>query len=148
MTKTRFLLPLIIVLGGCVTQPQSKWATVGVIPAQPPFEYSEKWRNDTKFVEKQRSLEKQYGSALAQSVEGLLSGLEFPSSSKCSFSITSLPGGLILRTDLSGCQFEPALSERTRVALVGKTMPYAGFESVFQRTYRFSLCAPKSMCAP
>ena len=148
MTNTRLALLFVILLGGCATQPQSNGAPADVVSAQPPFEYSEKWRHDSEFIEKQRSLEKQYGSALAQSVEELLGGLEFPSDSKCHFSVASLPGGLILRTDLSACQFEPTLIERMRVALVGKTMPYAGFESVFQRTYRFSLCAPKGTCAP
>ncbi|MFC7301095.1 hypothetical protein [Cognatiluteimonas weifangensis] len=64
----------------------------------------------------------------------------------CYFSVTLLPGGEVLRADLGECQFAPDFGERMRTALVGQTMPYVGFESVFQRTYRFEICAPKHLC--
>ena len=148
MISTTLVLVSEILLAGFATLSQPNNTRAAIVPAQPPFQFSDMSRSDPAFIESQRSLEKQYGSALSQTAEELLAGLELPSGSKCYFTVTFLPGGEILRTDLSACQFDTDLQERIRTGLVGRTMPYAGFESIFQRNYRFQVCAPKSICAP
>lgn len=60
---------------------------------------------------------------------------ELAPGSRCATRITQTPGGIIVSVDfLADCSFSPAGREAvTRAVHLSEPLPYAGFESVFQR---------------
>lgn len=136
-----------LLLAGCASQPKINRASVGVVSAQPTPDTSWMWPQDLAYTKRMKSLEREYGIAITQRVGRVLGGLNFPKGSECEFAIILLPGGDVIKVDLASCHFQPDLDERVRAALVGQTMPYSGFESVYQRTYRLKMCAPRYLCA-
>lgn len=70
-----------------------------------------------------------------------------PKNVYCKVQFTQLPGGEVLDVNFVDCPLDPASRETVLDALKRTPLPYAGFESVFQRQGTIKLCYPDEACA-
>ena len=145
--KISYALCLDIFISGCATQQKPKLMHLGVANMQPPYDYSEEWRKNLEFIERQDKLAKIYGSALSKRLEKILADQQTSTGFRCKFSVALIPGGQIVHTDFSECEFNRAMQEKMDNVLIGEALPYSGFESVFRRIHHLEVCAPKSLCS-
>jgi hypothetical protein len=117
---------------------------LSVVSTEKPFHYAP--GVNPYFVASKHRLASTYNLALADTVEHLLADVRLPGGLRCDVTLILLPGGFIMRVEPGKCAFSPDALNAVDNALVEKTLPYKGFESVYQRTAHFALCSSKSVC--
>jgi hypothetical protein len=115
-----------------------------VVSTEKPFQYAPGVNPD--FAASQYRRASAYHLALANTVEHLLADVRLSGGRRCDVTLILLPGGFILRVEPGKCTFSPDALRAVDNALIEKTLPYQGFESVFQREAHFALCSSKSVC--
>jgi hypothetical protein len=74
-----------------------------------------------------------YAIAVRSQVFSALKGVAWQGQGACSAELFQLPGGTVTQVALLRCEFPDALQAQVVQKLQSATLPYQGFESVFQR---------------
>ena len=69
-----------------------------------------------------------------------------PEATPCKVRFTQIPGGEVIDVEFLSCPFNGAARESVERALRRGSMPYDGFESVFERTVDLTFCHPQEAC--
>lgn len=69
-----------------------------------------------------------------------------PEATPCKVRFTQIPGGEVIDVEFLSCPFDAAARESVERALRRGHMPYAGFESVFERSVTITFCYPEEAC--
>lgn len=85
-------------------------------------------------------LRAKYAAAIQAAVTSRWTRPENISSAPCRMTITQLPGGEVMSVEISGsCPYDEAGKRSVEAAVLkAQPLPYAGFESVFQRRLNFT----------
>jgi len=65
---------------------------------------------------------------------------------RCQVEFTQAPGGLVLEVIFISCPFSPEGRASAERAVTLTPLPYSGFETVFKRRQKFTLCYPTEQC--
>lgn len=134
-----------LLIAGCATSPQrASLAPVAVISTEPMLAHSA--RLDPAFVASRNRLAAAYDQEIAGVTEHFLDAVRLPGEGRCDVVLVLLPGGYILRVEPGQCSFSPPALKAVSDALVSKSLPYKGYESVFMRTTHMALCSPRAAC--
>ena len=74
-----------------------------------------------------------YATAVRSSVVSTLASVPWPGHGACSVELIQVPGGQVVRATLVNCAFPADIQATVLKKLQSATLPYQGFESVFQR---------------
>ena len=69
-----------------------------------------------------------------------------PEGVQCKVRFTQLPGGEVVSVEFLSCPYNASARESVERALRRGHMPYAGFESVFERSISLTFCHPDEAC--
>ncbi|WP_147281781.1 hypothetical protein [Dyella solisilvae] len=143
--RTWFYLGCLLAAGNATAQTAPQLVPVGVISTERLPQYSS--NVDPTFAAYQRRLAAAYDQAIADAAEHFLSDVRVPAGQRCDVSLVILPSGLVVRVEPGQCTFAPATLKAISDALVEKSLPYRGYESVFQRNAHLAFCSPKGSCS-
>lgn len=89
-----------------------------------------------------------YQAALHQTAEQNWNTSLAPERQRCQVRFTQIPGGEVINVEFMTCPYDAQARDSVERALRKSPMPYAGFESVFQRQITLTMCYPKEACEP
>jgi hypothetical protein len=118
--------------------------SVGVISTERPLHYSADV--DPAFAKSQYRLAAAYDQAIANATERVLHEVRISAGHRCDVVLVILPGGQALRIEPGECSFSQSELKVVSATLENRSLPYRGYESVFQRNAHIALCSPKALC--
>ena len=93
-----------------------------------------------------KGLESAYIAALHQTAQQNWNTSLAPELQRCQVRFTQIPGGEVINVEFMACPYDAQGRDSVERALRKTPMPYAGFESVFQRQITLTMCYPKEAC--
>lgn len=93
-----------------------------------------------------RDLENAYIAALNQTARENWNTSLAPELQRCQVRFTQIPGGEVINVEFLSCPYDAQGRDSVERALRKTPMPYAGFETVFQRQIVLTMCYPKEDC--
>jgi colicin import membrane protein len=93
-----------------------------------------------------KELQNAYVAALNQTARENWNTSLAPELQRCEVRFTQIPGGDVINVEFLTCQYDTQARDSVERALRKTPMPYAGFESVFQRQITLTMCYPKEAC--
>jgi colicin import membrane protein len=93
-----------------------------------------------------KGLETAYIAALNQTARENWNTSLAPELEHCQVRFTQIPGGEVINVEFLDCPYDAQARDSVERALRKTPMPYAGFESVFQRQIVLTMCYPKEDC--
>ena len=138
------VLALMLTYGCIAAAKEPELVPVGVISTDQLYQFAAGFSPD--FVASQHALQATYDEAIAREVERLLVDVRVPGGQRCDVTVVLLPSGFVMRVEPGKCAFSSNDLKEVSGALLTKTLPYKGYESVFQRNAHMAFCAPKRMC--
>lgn len=87
-----------------------------------------------------------YKTALNATARANWNTVQIPEQTRCKVEFTQIRGGEVIDVDFLSCPLNAAGRESIERALYKSPMPYAGFESVFQRKVTLLFCYPDEVC--
>jgi colicin import membrane protein len=87
-----------------------------------------------------------YQAALHQTAQENWNTSLAPERQRCQVRFTQIPGGEVINVEFMACPYDAQARDSVERALRKTPMPYAGFESVFQRQITLTMCYPKEAC--
>jgi colicin import membrane protein len=93
-----------------------------------------------------KGLEDAYIAALRQTAQENWNTSLAPERVNCQVRFTQYAGGEVINVEFLSCPYDAQARESVERALLKSPMPYAGFESVFQRQVILTMCYPKEEC--
>ena len=109
-------------------------------PVAPPATAGSNGRNRNK------GLEDAYIAALRQTAQQNWNTSLAPERMPCQVRFTQYAGGEVVNVEFLACPYDAQARESVERALLKTPMPYAGFESVFQRQVILTMCYPREEC--
>jgi colicin import membrane protein len=122
------------------SQPLPKPAKPPVAPPTPTAGSNGQSRN--------KGLEDAYIAALRQTAQQNWNTSLAPERVNCQVRFTQYAGGEVVNVEFLDCPYDAQARESVERALLKTPMPYAGFESVFQRQITLKMCYPREECEP
>jgi colicin import membrane protein len=95
---------------------------------------------------KNKGLEDAYIAALRQTAQENWNTSLAPERVNCQVRFTQYAGGEVVNVEFLSCPYDAQARESVERALLKTPMPYAGFESVFQRQVVLTMCYPREEC--
>lgn len=93
-----------------------------------------------------KGLEDAYIAALRQTAQQNWNTSLAPERMPCQVRFTQYAGGEVVNVEFLDCPYDAQARESVERALMKTPMPYAGFESVFQRQVILRMCYPREEC--
>ncbi|MEY2867004.1 MAG: hypothetical protein RIQ43_1030 [Pseudomonadota bacterium] len=87
-----------------------------------------------------------YLSAINATARANWNTVQIPEQTRCQVEFTQIRGGEVIDVDFRTCALDAQGRESIERALYKTPMPYAGFESVFQRKVSLTFCYPDEVC--
>jgi len=144
LKRTRLYL-VCLLIAGCAAVPTGRHLVpVGVISTERALQYPT--NVDPTFAASQRRLSVTYDQAIANATERLLNDVRLPVDQRCDVALVLVPSGLVIRVEPGQCSLSPSDLKVVSDALVDKSLPYRGYESVFQRRAHLAFCSPGGTC--
>jgi colicin import membrane protein len=97
---------------------------------------------------KNKGLMDAYIAALRQTAQDNWNTSLAPERVNCQVRFTQYAGGEVVNVEFLDCPYDAQARESVERALLKTPMPYAGFESVFQRQVTLKMCYPREECEP
>ncbi|HTA64009.1 MAG TPA: protein TolA [Xanthomonadaceae bacterium] len=97
-------------------------------------------------VDDRAGLEGKYVAAIKAVVHENWRPQDVPRGQHCLTHYKQLPGGEVFDVTFGECSFDAAAKASVEDALKRTPLPYAGFESVFQREGNIDMCDPEDAC--
>jgi colicin import membrane protein len=91
-------------------------------------------------------LRTRYVAALQQAADQNWNHLGAPELTACKVRFTQIRGGEVINVEFIACPYDVQGREFVERALRKGMMPYAGFESVFERQVSLTFCYPREDC--
>jgi len=121
-----------------LAQPLPKPAKPPVAPPTTPAGNNGQNRN--------KGLEDAYIAALRQTAQQNWNTSLAPERVPCQVRFTQYAGGEVVNVEFLSCPYDAQARESVERALMKTPMPYAGFETVFQRNVILTMCYPREEC--
>lgn len=96
--------------------------------------------------DRNKGLEDAYIAALRQTAQQNWNTSLAPERVPCQVRFTQYAGGEVINVEFLSCPYDAQARESVERALLKTPMPYAGFESVFQRQVILTMCYPREEC--
>lgn len=87
-----------------------------------------------------------YLSAINATARANWNTVQIPQQTRCQVEFTQIRGGEVIDVAFRACALDAQGRESIERALYKTPMPYAGFESVFQRKVSLTFCYPDEVC--
>ena len=87
-----------------------------------------------------------YKSALNAAARANWNTAQIPEQTRCQVEFTQIRGGEVIEIEFLNCPLDVTGRESIERALKRDPMPYAGFETVFQRKVTLTFCYPDEVC--
>lgn len=92
------------------------------------------------------SLSGKYKSAINATARSNWNTVQIPEQTRCQVEFTQIRGGEVIEVRFLACPLDAQGRESVERALYKTPMPFAGFESVFQRKVILTFCYPDEVC--
>lgn len=87
-----------------------------------------------------------YKAALNAAARANWNTAQIPEQSRCQVEFTQIRGGEVIEVEFLSCALDGPGRDSIERALQRSPMPYAGFETVFQRKVTLTFCYPDEVC--